>query len=1026
MSCKSKVAIDSGDGNRSGSPELWWFALSSSSPLSSEEATSADLRSALEGVAGHRGSTSLDFLADRRLLVRPPFSFVRAVGSMFMQGIGLFGNNGNDGGDDGNADSNGVRLFDDRELDPTASLDRTEKIRFLTKLLAIVAFVTKIRVDVYMSPSRILSGHDADHTRLFLRTLAHVAGNHPREDWEEAAREVVRIGPTALYKRSVRVRNAIVALQAMVRGMLARGGGLGSKSKVDRPSISVPADGAQYVYHTTANFRTKGCADAVELCGMQTATTGQGESCHTMHSSLLEPISTEKSENGESKNVRSGKGGANYLLIASENSALLVRREHKIAGAHGEGVEETSTRTGDDSMLLSHSKRDRDGQRIQSTDISNCSPSDGISRRRSRSPDGARRGIERKASQSSLITLQRRNNNVLDPGALPSAKDASMEDVVHHVREKRESELSHLRLVLDNERQRQRSRLQQRLDGHRGGYSSSPNTSAYTPPCSRRRGHRCEWRPPSSAPAPVGSSCVWEQGSNHDDSVSRLPLLLNSWLPRGAKGQSHQEARSPRGVLKLSFAHKAVGNDSPPVNDSKIKEEERAKKCARQMRKLMEKEKRIQARLDEALVKEDNLRHKEERLAHLAEALRKRQQRLQRREDAHVLLVDEGVAKGGELGGHAPLGSSSADANAAACKECHVKSDKIARLQRKLSDQSGALTRQEEEVHYLRRRLKEMEAESAQMLFSGSSKPTIAIRVPTVVQRRLRGRNMKKTSANHDQSTKRVKWPDGQRHRPNRVPLITRQSSSVSPEEVHGETPRVHNTNKGHPVKAPKETSPAKKHWGEGKENFVDQRRQTRDTVPFEEVLQHGDMDRSSAVVKQSLDIARVMRKHEAGVESSTLCAHQESSSPTSQNSSCESDPTPSKRPRRTKRKRRNASKRASKQDSTTFQEKRTLQQNVPQRAAPSNETDGGGAQDLQLDLPDFSLIKSTEISAKRYQGYKFSFDDAHDACMLNDNKISSGSREEQKEAGDASAKDRTAAKSGGFIAILMLKWQLP
>ena len=66
-------------------------------------------------------------------------------------------------------------LYDESELNLKKLLVRKDNIRFLFKMLACVAMITKERVDVMVSPVKIFSGMDVRSTLFFIRDLARAS-----------------------------------------------------------------------------------------------------------------------------------------------------------------------------------------------------------------------------------------------------------------------------------------------------------------------------------------------------------------------------------------------------------------------------------------------------------------------------------------------------------------------------------------------------------------------------------------------------------------------------------------------------------------------------------------------------------------------------------------------------------------------------------------------------------------------------------------------------------------------------------
>ena len=100
-------------------------------------------------------------------------------------------------------------------------ISRQEKIRFLFKAFACVSLITNERIDLFISPAKILSGQDVHSTHHFFQCLSRAAQVTPELSMQKAS-EVIREGVNKVYKQSVKTRNTIVKIQAIFRGKLVR------------------------------------------------------------------------------------------------------------------------------------------------------------------------------------------------------------------------------------------------------------------------------------------------------------------------------------------------------------------------------------------------------------------------------------------------------------------------------------------------------------------------------------------------------------------------------------------------------------------------------------------------------------------------------------------------------------------------------------------------------------------------------------------------------------------------------------
>jgi len=94
-------------------------------------------------------------------------------------------------------------------------------LTFLVRLLAVVSKATETNVDIFVSPSKILCGHDVPLTLEFVRTLGQSI-LMAETVMDQAVNYVLEAGDNNLYKRGVRTRRGFVTFQAACRGWLVR------------------------------------------------------------------------------------------------------------------------------------------------------------------------------------------------------------------------------------------------------------------------------------------------------------------------------------------------------------------------------------------------------------------------------------------------------------------------------------------------------------------------------------------------------------------------------------------------------------------------------------------------------------------------------------------------------------------------------------------------------------------------------------------------------------------------------------
>lgn len=144
-----------------------------------------------------------DFLSNESLS-RPPFKFIHNLVKLFVEQLNF-------------ADG----LYDTDELENIETFSRQQKIRFIFKALVCVSLITNERVDLFVSPAKILSGQDVGSTHLFLQCLSKAVSVAPEVSRIKAT-EVIETGVNVIYKQSVKTRSTIVRIQANFRGRLTR------------------------------------------------------------------------------------------------------------------------------------------------------------------------------------------------------------------------------------------------------------------------------------------------------------------------------------------------------------------------------------------------------------------------------------------------------------------------------------------------------------------------------------------------------------------------------------------------------------------------------------------------------------------------------------------------------------------------------------------------------------------------------------------------------------------------------------
>ena len=103
---------------------------------------------------GSGSDISLDFIT-KECLARPPFPFIHALITIYVQHLSF-----------------AKGLYDDADFIVKNVKSRQDKIRFVFRMLVCIAKLTRERVDIFVSPVKLLSGQEVFATHMFLRCLA--------------------------------------------------------------------------------------------------------------------------------------------------------------------------------------------------------------------------------------------------------------------------------------------------------------------------------------------------------------------------------------------------------------------------------------------------------------------------------------------------------------------------------------------------------------------------------------------------------------------------------------------------------------------------------------------------------------------------------------------------------------------------------------------------------------------------------------------------------------------------------------
>lgn len=170
------------------------------------ECTRKCLFASLNAIENEDNKVSIEEFVTNERLARPSFAFIHAVFRLYVLHPRRPFARG---------------LYDESELDLKTLVTRKDKIRFIFKMLVCVATLTETRVDVMVSPVKILSGNDVSSTLFFMRYLARASRVECKVS-NEAAEKVLKIGEGILYKESVKIRSSFIIFQAIARGRYTR------------------------------------------------------------------------------------------------------------------------------------------------------------------------------------------------------------------------------------------------------------------------------------------------------------------------------------------------------------------------------------------------------------------------------------------------------------------------------------------------------------------------------------------------------------------------------------------------------------------------------------------------------------------------------------------------------------------------------------------------------------------------------------------------------------------------------------
>ena len=430
------------------------------------------------------------------------------------------------------------------------------------------------RVDIFVSPAKVLSGKDVNSTLLFLRALVTATYKTPDKS-RQVASQVCSLSESDLYKEAVRTRNTIVKVQAIFRKRQVQK--IFLLTKKGHFDIGTAVKSQDSMAERTDYFENY-CDSAKSNVKLST--------CIAENNKNYIPVLSESLDTTKINQKRDHTTQTSFQHQSDHDYKNCIRR-----------ISPEKTNVKDNSIFIN--------------DKINCikqiyRPHD------SESTDNSKIGIPTIAKQNTsipMIKIQKEcwlkgENEVYDVNEdLKQMNDALDDDICC------------LKAAMENEKDRQIRRLQERLN--KTVFHQRDNLDFFDGDVSS-----C---PPLSAPAVFIRSSLniagkneYKRGGNH---IRKL--------------QHRKKKDEKKNPLLQKVAQKCLnGNGSNASGSFPDNKEEIL------MKKLKEKESKVNKKMEQAKEKEDQVQIQELRVQRLAEQLRRQKEKFKRQKQDHELILD--------------------------------------------------------------------------------------------------------------------------------------------------------------------------------------------------------------------------------------------------------------------------------------------------------------------------------------------------------------------------------------------------
>ncbi len=430
------------------------------------------------------------------------------------------------------------------------------------------------RVDIFVSPAKVLSGKDVNLTLLFLRALVNATYKTPDES-RQVASKVCSLSESDLYKEAVRTRNTVVKVQAIFR-----------KRQIQKifPSIK----GGHFDVRTAVE-----CHDSTEE-----RTVYFDNRCDRAKSNVELSICTPE-------NIKKDMSGPSESLDADKVNQEICRTIHTSFQCQSDRVNKSCI------GQINQEKRnitcksifiDDEIKRINQTSQSNYSES----------TDNSKIEIPTITKQKSSIPRRKIHKECWTKG---ENEAYDMNEDLKQVNDALDDDLCCLKAAMENEKDRQIRRLQERLNKTD---TRQADTLEYFD------GDVTIW-PPLSAPAVL----------------TRSPFTIAE-IDEHKRGRDHdrklidkKKKDDKKDPLLQKAAQKCLNENSSYTSVSITDNKNEIL-----MKKLEKKESKLNKKMEQAKEREDQVQIQELRVQRLAEQLRRQKEKFKKQKQDHELILD--------------------------------------------------------------------------------------------------------------------------------------------------------------------------------------------------------------------------------------------------------------------------------------------------------------------------------------------------------------------------------------------------